>query len=259
MKKIGLFAIILFMILPMTKSTCERYTEEDILMGILHNLDVEFLEADINLGTQISKDFKDQRDMKKLSDEIIADLGIIGNEVHSNRDITSLKGKYYVRETISEEDFNQVSIYGYDKSKNAVSVVLTSYSYEDIGESETNLFINLIKQEKNLDISGIINSVYNKYGKPVDNTTCVIGTVEGRLDRHSLKENIQDTLKRYKGKIIEKYEDDDLISYTGFTPYIKHSMYSGEKRVNLNLAIRYNKYENKTYFWIATPIIATGY
>ena len=29
--------------------------------------------------------------------------------------------------------------------------------------------------------------------------------------------------------------------------------------MNLNIAIRYNEYEEKTYIWIGTPIITIGY
>ncbi|OZV13462.1 hypothetical protein CIW83_04260 [Tissierella sp. P1] len=50
-----------------------------------------------------------------------------------------------------------------------------------------------------------------------------------------------------------------LVSYTAYTPLIESSIFSGEKKVNLNLAIRYNENEDKTYIWIGTPIITTGY
>ena len=50
-----------------------------------------------------------------------------------------------------------------------------------------------------------------------------------------------------------------ITSYTVFTPYIDNYIFFFRKRVNLNLAIRYNEYENRTYIWIGTPIITTGY
>lgn len=259
MKKITLFAIILFLILPMTKSTGEVYREEDLLLNILEDFNANFLEGDINIGGTISNEFKYKKEIIDLSNEVIDDLGIIGSEADINRDITNLKGKYYIKEFIEDENSNQVSIYGYDKANNPISVVLMSYFDSETGKSETNLFINLIKQEKNLEINGIIDNVYRKYGKPVDNTTCIIGTVEGRLDKDNLEANIKNILKKYKAKVVEKYQDEEVISYTAFTPYINNDIFSNEKKVNLNLAVRYNEYENKTYFWIATPIIATGY
>ncbi len=259
MKKIALFAIILLLILPMTKSTGQTFSEEEILLNILEDLGAEFLEGDISLGGKINDNFSDQEAMVPIVEEMIADLGIMGSEVDSNRDITNLKGKYYVRESLEEENFSQVSIYGYDRFKSPISIVITSYFMEETGESETNIFINLRKQEKNLNISGIIDNVYEKYSMPIDNTNCIIGTASGKLDSDILKENIQNILGKYNARIIEEYEDKEVISYTVYTPYIKNHMFSYEKRVNLNLAIRYNEYENKTYFWIATPIITTGY
>jgi len=31
------------------------------------------------------------------------------------------------------------------------------------------------------------------------------------------------------------------------------------KKVNMNLAIRYNSYEDRTYIWLATPVITVEY
>lgn len=259
MKRMTLFAIILFLLLPVTSSIGAKYKEEDVLLNLLSDLNGKFLEADININGTILDEFKDQTEMEKISEEIKTNLGILGNEVDINRDMENSLEDYYVKQFIYEDNFSQISIYGYDKSRNPINIILTSYFYDDTGIGETILFINIIKEEQNFDINGIIDNVYKKYGKPVNNTTCITGTSKGKLDRINLEKDIERHLKQYKGEIVEEYEDSELISLTAFTPYINKSIFSDKKKVNLNLAIRYNEYENKTYFWIATPIITTGY
>jgi len=49
--------------------------------------------------------------------------------------------------------------------------------------------------------------------------------------------------------------EDDILSFSIFTPYIEQYIYTGSRKMNLNIAIRFNEYEDKTYIWIGTPII----
>ncbi len=53
--------------------------------------------------------------------------------------------------------------------------------------------------------------------------------------------------------------EDDILSFSIFTPYIEEYIYTGSRKMNLNIAIRFNEYEDKTYIWIGTPIITIGY
>ncbi len=65
--------------------------------------------------------------------------------------------------------------------------------------------------------------------------------------------------REYRGKVIEKYRDQQVLSFSIFTPYIEQYIYTGREKMNLNIVIRYNEYENKSYIWIGTPIITIGY
>ena len=47
------------------------------------------------------------------------------------------------------------------------------------------MFINIIKSDKNFNINGIIGNIENifrAFGKTAEITTCVIGTIDGKLD-----------------------------------------------------------------------------
>ena len=60
-------------------------------------------------------------------------------------------------------------------------------------------------------------------------------------------------------KRIEGIKDRNYISVSAYSPYIQEFIQVRGKRVNLNLAARYNSYEDKTYIWLATPVITTEY
>lgn len=264
MKKIFLFVIIVFLLLPTFSVANMKYCEEDILLGILKELKGDFLEAEVNIGGVILDEFISKEKIKEIGMEIKKELKLVGQELDQNQGDLFLDGKYYIVEEIYDEGFNHLAIYGYGEDENPVTIMLSSYSNPDLNIGETTLFINIIKNEKNFDINGIIEnvkSIFKAFGKEeeIDISTCVVGTIDEEVDPNLIKENANKAIKKFKGKVVEEYTDSMILSYTIYTPYIENYIFSLEKRVNLNLAIRYNEYENQTYIWIGTPIITTGY
>lgn len=261
-KQLILLAIILSLLIPGFTTAGKKHSESDVLSIMLKVLNGKFLEGDLNMGAIILDEFISKEAIEEIGEEIKTKLSLIGEELDPNRDGKDLEGKYYLKESIYEENFNHLAIYGYDAEGNPVTIMISSYFNLEDGSGETTLFINLIKGGKNFNISGIIErieSIFNKFSKSVEITTCIIGTIDGKLEEVDLKKNVTKTMKRIKGKVVEEYFDSSISSYTAFTPLIENFIFSGEKKANLNLAIRYSEYDNKTYIWIGTPIITTGY
>ncbi|WP_353093748.1 YwmB family TATA-box binding protein [Tissierella praeacuta] len=265
MKKIILFAIILSLLIPTLTMAGKRHSEKDILETILKEFNGEFLEGDLNMGGVIIDEFISKEEIESLGEKVKDSLEIIGEEADINEDINAdieSNGGQFYKETIYEDGFNHMSIYGYDVHENPITIVISSYLSSDTNNGETTLFINLRKKEQNFSINGIIEKIENifkDYGKSLEITTCVIGTIEGDLETKALTKTVAKAMKKIKGKVVEEYVDTSIFSYTVYTPLIESFIFSGEKKVNLNLAIRYNEYENKNYIWIGTPIITTGY
>lgn len=261
-KNLLLIGIIITLLLPIFGRAGSKYDENYVLTGILEELKGEFLEGDINMGGVILEEFLREDEILAMGEEVKSQMNIVGEKLDPNMNVENSDKLYYSEEFIDDENFNQLTIYGYDPEENPVTIMIASYmdSYNDI--PETTLFINLIKTGKSFNINGIIDrieGIFKEFQKPIENTTCLIGTVEGRIEDKLLKKNIFKALEKFKLEIVEEYIDDSIISYTAYTPLIENSIFSGKKRVNINLAIRYNKYEDTSYIWIGTPIITTGY
>jgi hypothetical protein len=58
---------------------------------------------------------------------------------------------------------------------------------------------------------------------------------------------------------VEGIRDGSLISLSAYSPLLKDSIKVRGKRVNINLAARYSAFEDKTYIWLASPVITTEY
>jgi hypothetical protein len=261
-KKLVLLAIILSLLIPAFTMADKKHSESDVLSSMLEELNGQFLEGDLNVGGIILDEFISEDVVESMGKDIKTSLGIVGEEFNDNMDNTFADKEYFSRESIYEENFNHLVIYGQDSEGNPITIMISSYLDSESKTGETTLFINFIKSGKYFNISGIIErieGIFKKFSKPVEITTCIIGTIEGKLKEEDLKKNVNYAMKKVKGKVVEEYFDSSISSYTAFTPLIESSIFSGEKKVNLNLAIRYNEYEEKTYIWIGTPIITTGY
>ncbi|MFA5577062.1 MAG: YwmB family TATA-box binding protein [Tissierellaceae bacterium] len=246
MKKILIFALIVLLLIPTFTMAGKKYTEEEILLGMLRELRGDFLEGEINMGGSLLDRFIGAQEIKELGDRVKERLEIWEIE----------------REEVHDEDFSHLAIYGYNVEENPVTVILSSFQDFQTNIGETTLFVNVIKDDANFNINDIIDkieNIFSDFGRTADLTTCVIGTIEGRLNSNHMEMYGKKAMKKYRGKIVEKYVDQLMSSFTIYTPLIENHIFSYEKRVNLNMAIRYNEYENKTYIWIGTPIITTGY
>lgn len=104
-----------------------------------------------------------------------------------------------------------------------------------------------------------IESVFGKYGlKPVVNS-CITGTYEGNLQESQLENICRKILDDSDAKKVESTRQENIISVSAFSPMIEDRLSIDGKNINLSLAIRYNKIENKTYLWVATPVVNTEY
>lgn len=261
MKKIVIIGIIIILLLPIFTAADMKHEEIDILSNILEDFQGEFVEGDIVFNGMILDEFIGQDQMDKIGREVVKELNIVGKEIDPYIS-QKLIGDYYAKEIIFEEDFSQINYYGYDKEKNQISINLNSYFNSEEKKGETYLCINIVKDDDFSKINDIIDrveSIFVKYNTDMEMTSCIIGSIDGKVSQKNMTNKVHKALKNIKGDRIDKYSDDALLSYTVYTPYIDSHMLINEEKINLNIAIRYNEYENKTYLWIGTPIITTGY
>lgn len=262
MKKIILFGIILSLLLPAISIGERRYSEQELLCNIVEDLGGECREMDGVFNGVILKRFIQEEEMTTIAEDIKSRLGIIGEEIDPFIVYDELPERYYEKEIIFDEDFSQITYRGHDSFKNSIAMIISSYFDRETLEGETYLCINIVKDSdflKNNGIIEIIAEVFKSYDNPVEVSTNLIGEISGSHDYNHMKKKLDKTLKKYRGDIIEEYTDISLLSITAYTPFIEDYFKIDENRINLNLAIRYNEYDDKMYILVGTPIITNGY
>jgi len=132
-----------------------------------------------------------------------------------------------------------------------------------ISELEGYLFVTIeAKAEENISIRQMqekIAGITNKFGSTPHISTCLIGWLDGKLEHGEWPKLLSDAFMAIDAMIIDKLEAEHFVSYTGFTSEITDWLQVDGKRINLNIAMRYNQYDNRTYVTIGSPIITREY
>lgn len=259
MKKIILFAIIFICLLPVLTSANDLSAENDILLTILKDMNGELLEGDFSANGLLIERFLSEEELDNLGEDIVEYLDLQSLENAKNTEKTR---NGYVVEKIIENSYRQINYFGTDKNDNPMTIILSSYLNEESNKGQTYLYINLIKKEQFNKINDIIVKVkylFEKYEKNVEITTCLVGYINGKLSETDIDKLSRKTLHKLDCKIVDVYKDSQLVSYTAYTNRIEEYIIAGEDRINLNVALRYNEYDDQTLIWIGTPIITSGY
>lgn len=107
-------------------------------------------------------------------------------------------------------------------------------------------------------VAGLAGLVEELGAKPVVNLS-ITGSMDGKFTDEEVSGLCGKALESIDANIIEGINSNGLVSITAFSPSIKEAVNVNGRRVNVNIAARYNSYEGKTYIWLATPVIITEY
>ena len=89
--------------------------------------------------------------------------------------------------------------------------------------------------------------------------TTYTSVLPGKLDTGRMEQIAGQIFRGLDGEMEEEIRDAGWISKTGYSDRIPCELHSGGKRINLNVALRYNDYEGRTYLWLGTPVISIPY
>lgn len=104
-----------------------------------------------------------------------------------------------------------------------------------------------------------IEDVFKKHKLKAEINSCITGTYEGNLKDNQLENICEKILNESSAKKIDSFKQQNEISVSAFSPLIGDKLRVGSKNVNLGIAFRYNKLENRTYLWVATPVVNAEY
>lgn len=206
------------------------------------------VSSDIYIWGTLSGEINTAKRMQELSRELADALDV-------KRDSS------YVEKFDNNDYIKKLEIRGNNKQGCRIKVAVqndkTSGKGQDINVSVDVIRDGLVEDFKNIRES--ILSVFDRYGIKPEVNLCITGSYNEKLDTKQLNNMCSKILGKIEAKKVEGIREGNLISVSAYSPVIGSSIVVNGNKVNLNVAIRYNSNEGKTYIWIATPVITTEY
>jgi len=97
------------------------------------------------------------------------------------------------------------------------------------------------------EIKNTVMEVFAEHNLDARVNSCITGTFEGKLGDKEIDEIRDRVLKAAGARKVEGLAEEHLISVSAYSPAMGDGVKSGNRSINLNLAIRYNAFEDKTY------------
>jgi hypothetical protein len=242
-----LMAGILVFLLCFVKLNYKNDSKEAMLIKSFSNSGAEVLSTEIYFTGTVQKSKKSFEEQKLFVEDLGEKLGVLKNEAFLSRQIKNDSiQKIEVSGTTKNNraiDINLQLNEGVKSNENIITVSITQYKS----------FVGLEEIKKN--VLAILKS--NKIHPKVN--SCITGNIAGKWDDTKLNEISDKMLNSVEAEKISSMKDRNLISVSAYSHYLGSTLNISGKKMNLNLAIRYNSLEDKTYIWLATPVITIEY
>lgn len=213
---------------------------EDIGMDtIIENCGGNFKEIDINGHVSI-KNNMDESEAYSIVEDIASKLELNNIKIDNN----------------SDEDIVQING-NYISDKYSMYIIVQS-NKNNLKDTNIVVDYNSNKDKKVEEIKNNIRNALKEYGE-VNYYICYTSSFDQNMDKKEKTKVVNSLIKKYNIDIKERYEDKNIVSVTGYTSRLKEWIKYDDKKVNINIAVRYNNYDEKTNLIIGYPLITIGY
>ncbi|MHB1394376.1 MAG: YwmB family TATA-box binding protein [Clostridia bacterium] len=220
-------------------------TEEEALITSFESTGAEVLESTISSWTKLNDKFLTINQIDAAMDRIIERINPDKATVSKNIE--------------SGDQLNKIVLYG-SKGNKAYNIAIESVKQGTGGETYIVIDVSMDKSYNDLAIErrNIINALQVDESS-INFSSCIIGTYKGKLEERDADKKSRIALQSINAKKVEGIENRELKSISAFSSSVGGYIMSDRARVNVQLAIRYSSYDDKTYIWIGTPLIPMGY
>ncbi|MDD3839538.1 MAG: YwmB family TATA-box binding protein [Clostridia bacterium] len=203
-------------------------------------------ESNLNCWAKISDDFMDMQYMEQLSEQIFK------KHIYNTNQYECFKS--------DEDSFRQVMF-----TLNVDEDIILVFALQTIkheSDSETYMLVDVVQNNSYnyiIDIENKILDLYQAFDIQPESTACIIGALQAKADDEQIDQIYRKVFNNLKIENVDAVESGGAFSVTGYTPLIEDSIVLGDHKVNINMACRYNSFEDKTYILLATPLICVEY
>lgn len=258
----------------------KRFFNIAILIGLLLPLLVLALLKDTNLVISTKPEPKDPLiEAFKVSDSTLTELQIKGWVLVNNKFESTAKLEDYLTildkklsislkdlkiEKVNENNFKGLTVKGQAADYNVELLIQSKNgSIETKAAPETYVVMLITSEKLNTGYKKFYNELKTGLGQLASDPQVSVNFL-GKSNRKLITNSarvaaLEKVLQKIQAEKISSITNENLTSVNGITPLIEDMIKVGNEKINVNAAYRYNFLEEKTYFYLGSPILSTEY
>lgn len=244
--KFTLYMVVVLWLAFATQMFTNRIFRENLkLTEAFVKANSEEMESSIEAVAECKSEILDEEDKKVYINQIANAIGLkLDKNITIEKDD---KRTEYSFIKLAKQATSEIKVISMEQKKGA-SVKMKHYI---IARLTIVKGVNSIDKYKN-----ILEDTFNQIGVIDKQITMQYkGYYDGELSMKEKNEIITSLVDDLQGEIATKYDEGDLYTVYAYTGLLDEYIVSMGSKVNIQIAITYNKVTNKTTVYLATPII----
>jgi CheY-specific phosphatase CheX len=246
LKNSGLYIFLFFALIFSMFSHSGIANEKENLISAYQKSGAEIINVHIHSNVLISNRRIDLEEAFKISGKLAKSLEV--------QECTIVNSK-----ADDSKEKSQVSWIGKDSDENNVSLDIHFSPSNPLSKTYISVDATMKDKWSNLELlKKKIKKALSPYGTASLNI-CITGNYEGRISHKEKTEAIKKIIRGLGGEEEENFEEGPMLSVTAFSGRLGDWIAYDGKKVNMQISLRYNSFEEKTYLWLGTPLIDIAY
>lgn len=218
---------------------------EDSLIKSLESTKAQVMESTISVWSKINNNFMTKQQVEEEMKAVLVTINPEKSTINIVKEYDEETTKQTLYASVGNKYYN-IAVESIKTDKGGETYVVMDVS---IDNSTTALAAERLRLERYFTAKNVKPKI----------SSCVIGVYEGKLTENEMRAQIADAMNSVKAKEVEGLASEDLNSISAFSGNINSFVLSNNKKVNMQIAMRYSSYDDKTYIWIGSPLIHVEY
>lgn len=230
-------------------STISGYKESEILEQVVKYIGMQVEIIDIVDWSIINRDFMEFNQMKDINTRVLKNFLVEEQSFKDKKEFSKTHRILTSEGKIDTKTYMQVI---------SQSIKLPE-QYEKKPQTYLVISVNTTDINRLTELKGKVIDSIRLFGGQSKVTTCITGSFDGKLNKMQREEVVGKIKKCLKVKNAQIIHDESTTSLLGYSPLLGESIEVMDKCYNLDVAIRYSEFDDKTFVWIGTPVISVEY
>lgn len=208
--------------------------------------------ASLNAWAELPEAGADEERMTAMLQSVMADFGLAEGSYHITR--------------LTDQSHRQFRAEGSRDGCRLVSVIqAVTLKPPLVAQTMSTVYLVLNVETESAPVLDIpawrqkLTRIITHFGGLPRITTCLVGYLDGKLMEDDWGTYIDKAFVAVNGVVANRLVYDNFASYAGYSFLIPDKLDFGGEKVNVNVAMRYSRYQNRTYITIGSPVITREY